>query len=83
MSANSKFQVIPMLKDIFNDLGLEDDCSEVIYNYSNMVEKLTPPKKNVPNGIKMGTKSLGKGKNQILLPSKATVLPCILYILMG
>ena len=47
---------------MINDLGLEDGCSEVIYNYPNMVEKLTPAGKNVPNGIKMGTKSLGKGK---------------------
>ena len=47
---------------MFNDLGLEDGCSEVIYNYPNMVEKLTPAEKKVPNGIKMGTKSLGKGK---------------------
>ena len=62
MNAKSKFQVIPMLKDTFNDLGLEDDCSEVFNNYPNMVEKLTPVEKKVPNGIKMGTKSLGKGK---------------------
>ena len=62
MNAKSKFLVIPMLKDMFSDLGLEDDCSEVFNNYPNMVEKLTPAEKKVPNGIKMGTKSLGKGK---------------------
>ena len=62
MSAKSKFQVIPVLKDMFNDLELEDGCSEVISNYPNMVEKLTPVEKNGPKGIKMGTKSLGKGK---------------------
>ena len=47
---------------MFNDLGLEDGYSEVIYNYPNMVEKLTLAEKKVPNGIKMGTKSLGEGK---------------------
>ena len=62
MSAKSKFQVIPMLKDMFNDSGLENDCSEVLNNYPNMVEKLTPAEKMMPKGIKMGTKSLGKGK---------------------
>ena len=62
MSAKSKFQVIPMLKDMFNDLGLEDGCSEVFNNYPTMVEKLTPAEKKGPIGIKMGTKSLGKGK---------------------
>ena len=62
MSAKSKFQVIQALKDMFNDLGLEDGCSEVFSNYPNMVEKLTPAEKKGPSGIKMGTKSLGKGK---------------------
>ena len=62
MNAKSKFQVIPMLKDIFNDLRLEDDCSEVFNNYPNMVEKLKTAEKKMPNGIKIGTKSLGKGK---------------------
>ena len=60
MSTKSKFQVIQMLKDMFNDL--EDGCSEVFNNYLNMVEKLPPAEKKGPNGIKMGTKSLGKGK---------------------
>ena len=62
MNAKSKFQVIPVLKDMLNDLELEDGCSEVFSNYPNMVEKLTPAEKNGPNGVKMETKSLGKGK---------------------
>ena len=62
MSAKGKFQVIHVLKDMFNDLELEDGCSEVFCNYPNMVENLTPAEKNVSKGIKMGTKSLGKGK---------------------
>ena len=47
---------------MFNDLGLEGGCAEVFSNYPNMVKKLTPDEKKGPNGIKMGTKSLGKGK---------------------
>ena len=62
MSVKSKFQVIPVLKDMFNYLELEDGCSEVFSNYPNMVEKLTPAEINGPNGIKLGTKSLGNGK---------------------
>ena len=62
MSTKSKIQVFPVLKDMFNDLGLEGACAEVFNNYPNMVKKLTPAEKKGPNGVKMGTKSLGKGK---------------------
>ena len=62
MSAKRKIQVIPVLRDIFNDLGLEEGCTEVFNSYPNMVKKLTPAEKKGPNGVKMGTKSLGKGK---------------------
>ena len=62
MSAKRKLQVIPMLKDMFSDLGLEGGCAEVFNNYPNIVKKLTPAKKKGSNGVKMGTKSLGKGK---------------------
>ena len=62
MSAKRKIQVNPMLKAMFNDLGLEGGCAEVFSNYPNMVKKLTPAEKKGPNGVKMGTKSLGKGK---------------------
>ena len=62
MSAKRKIQVIPVLKGMFNDLGLEGGCAEVFSNYPNLVKKLTPAEKKEPNGVKMGTKSLGKGK---------------------
>ena len=39
---------------MFNDLGLEDDCSGVFNNYPNMVEKLTPAEKKRQKGIKWG-----------------------------
>ena len=62
MREKSKFQVIPGLKVMFNDMGLMDDCAEIFGNYPNLVKKLTPAEKKVPNGVKMGTKSLGKSK---------------------
>ena len=62
MSVKRKIQVIPMLKAMFNELGLEEGCADVFINYPNMVKKLTPAEKKGPNGVKMGTESLGKGK---------------------
>ena len=51
-----------MLRDMFHYLELEDDCAEVKDRFPKVVEKLTTSNRNVQNGIKMGTKSLGKGK---------------------
>ena len=62
MGVKSKNQVIPGLKVMFSDLGLKDGCAEVFNNYPDLVKKLTPAEKKGPNGVKMGTKSLGKGK---------------------
>ena len=63
MRAKSKNQVISGLKVMFNDMGLMDGCTEIFSNYPTLVKKLTPSEKKGPNGVKMGTKSLGKGKN--------------------
>ena len=64
---------------MFNDMGLMDGCTEIFNNYPNLVKKLTPTENKGPQGVKMGTKSLGKRKKiQKLLPSKATALPCTL-----
>ena len=62
MRAKSKNLVISGLKVMFNDMGLMDGCTEIFNNYPNLVKKLTPTEKKRPQGIKMGTKSLGKGK---------------------
>ena len=62
MRAKGKNQVISGLKVMFNDMGLMDGCIEVFSNYPNLVKKLTPTEQKGPNGVKMGTKSLGKGK---------------------
>ena len=53
-----------MLKEMFHDLELADDCEEVIDKFPSVVEKLkTNAYKTESNNIKMGTKSLGKGKS--------------------
>ena len=63
MRAKSKNQVISGLKVMFNDMGLMDGCTEIFNNYPNLVKKLTPIENKGPQGVKMGTKCLGKGKN--------------------
>ena len=57
VQAKSKFHVIPMLRDMFFDLEMEDDCAAVIDRFPNVVEKLKATIKIVPNKTKMGTKS--------------------------
>ena len=63
MRAKRKNQVISGLKVMFNDMGLMDGCTEIFNNYPNLVKKLTPTENKGPQCVKMGTKSLGKGKN--------------------
>ena len=64
IQAKCKFHVIPMLKEMFHDLELADDCDEVIDKFPSVVDKLkTNADKAETNEIKMGTKSLGKGKS--------------------
>ena len=61
IQAKSKFYVIPMLRDMFHDLELEDDCAEVIDRFPGVVD-IVNNKQNFPSKIKMGTKALKKGK---------------------
>ena len=64
MPAKRKFHVIPMLKEMFHDLELADDCEEVIDKFPSVVDKLKTNAYNVETTkIKLGTKSLGKGKS--------------------
>ena len=52
-----------MLRDMFHDLELEDDCAEVIDRFPGLVvDEVNKNKQNFPSKIKMGTKALGKGK---------------------
>ena len=62
MRAKSNNQVISGLNVMFNNMGLMDGCTKVFSNYPNLVKKLTPNEKNRPKGVKIGTRSLGKGK---------------------
>ena len=64
MSAKHKFHVIPMLKEMFHDLELADDCEEVIDRFPSVVDTLkTNAYLAETTKIEMGTKSLGKGKS--------------------
>ena len=58
MHAKGKFHVIPMLREMFHDLEMEDDCAEVIDRFPGVVDRLQNNKQNFPNKIKMGVKSL-------------------------
>ena len=68
LQAKGKFYIIPMHRDMFHDLQLEDDCAEVIDRFPGVVD-IVNSKQNFPSQIKMGTKayikpssSLPKGK---------------------
>ena len=50
-----------MLRDMFHDLELEDDCAEVIDRFPGVVY-IVNNKQNFPSKLKMGTKALKKGK---------------------
>ena len=63
-SVRNRPHVIPTIKNMFQDLELKDDCLKVIDKFPSVVERLkSNANKDVPNKIKMGMKSLGKGKN--------------------
>ena len=61
LQAKGKFYIIPMLRNMFHDLELEDDCPEVIDRFPGVVD-IVNRKQNFPSKIKMGTKALKKGK---------------------
>ena len=55
-----------MLRNMFHDLELEDDCPEVIDRFPGVVD-IVNSKQNFPSKVKMGTKALEMGRK-----SKAT-----------
>ena len=61
LQAKGKFHIIPILRDMFHDLELEDDCAEVIDRFPGIVD-IVSSKQNFPSKVKMGTKALKKGK---------------------
>ena len=62
IQAKGKFHIIPMLRDMFHDLELEDDCAEVIDRFLGVIYMVNKSKQNFPSQIKMGTKALERGK---------------------
>ena len=59
LRAKGKLYIIPMLRDMFHDLELEDDCAEVIDRFPGVVD-IVNSNQNFPSKMKMGTKTLGK-----------------------
>ena len=63
------------------DLAMEDDCAEVIDRFPGVVDRLQNNKQNFPNKIKMGVKSLSKGKKSKAAANQSNCSPCTLFIL--
>ena len=64
MGVRNRPNVIPTITNMFQNLELEDDCLEIIDKFPSVVEKLkSNTDKAETNKIKIGMKSLGKGKN--------------------
>ena len=59
-SLQKVYHIIPVIKEMFHDLELEDECAEVIDRFPGVVDRNR--KQNVPNKTQMGTKVLGKGQ---------------------
>ena len=82
LQAKGKFYIIPMLRGMFHDLELEDDCAEVIDRFPGVVN-IVNSKQNFPSKIKMGTKALKKGKKSKAAASQSNCSSCTPYILLG
>ena len=63
-ASKTKIPCYSYAQGMFHDLELADDCEEVIDKFPPVVDKLkTNAYKTETTKIKMGTKSLGKGKS--------------------
>ena len=60
LQAKDKFDIIPMIMEMFRDLELYDKCEEVIGMFPEMIEDGSRIKPN-PKKVHMGTKLLKKG----------------------
>ena len=60
--AKGKYHVIPVIKDMFHDLELEEECAEIIDKFPGVADRNLSRNNNTPNKIQMGIKVLGKGK---------------------
>ena len=52
--AKGKHHVIPIIKDVFHDLELEDECAKIIDNFLGVVDRNLRDNRT-PNKIQMGT----------------------------
>ena len=52
--AKGKYHVIPIIKDVFHDLELEDECAKVIDKFLGVVDRNLRDNRT-PNKIQMGT----------------------------
>ena len=52
--AKGKYHVIPVIKDVFHDLELEDECAKIIDKFLGVVDRNLRDNRT-PNKIQMGT----------------------------
>ena len=61
--AKGVHHIIPIIKDMFHDLELEEECVDIIDKFPGVTANRDNTRaKNTPNQIQMGTKVLGKGQ---------------------
>ena len=63
--AKGEYHVIPVIKDMFHDLELKDECAEFIDKFPGVADRNLTRCNNASNKIQMGTKILGKGQKSM------------------
>ena len=59
--AKGVYLIIPVIKDMFHDLELEEECVDIIDKFPRVADRNHTGTKNKPSKVQMGTKVLGKG----------------------
>ena len=58
-----EYHIIPVIKDMFHNLELEEECAEIIDKFPGVADgNLSGDNNYTANRIQMGTKILGKGQ---------------------
>ena len=81
ISAKGVYHTIPLIKEMFYDLELEEECAEILNKFPWLSSDVdVSGAKSKINNIQMGTKALDKGQKSksSTLQAKATVLPLAL-----
>ena len=61
--SKEKYHIIPLIKEMFYDLELEEECTNILDKFPWMIsDKDEIGARNKPNQIQMGTKVLGIGQ---------------------